>query len=145
MGMIKLCYGTHYPIEDWREYLGLPTGKETEKKCHSCRANNLVANNFCGNCGIDIKAVCARLTNEEIIDISQEAAGVPPVPLQILVSNERVFICQVLSSGKGVISLGRPASNFPWRPIGEEVCNYAQRMGMPAEPPRILAFEEKES
>jgi hypothetical protein len=116
----------HYDMETWRAAVSIPKTDGRSKNCLFCSKKNPSDNNFCGNCGADIKDVDTDLTPAEVVDICLRMSQ-PPIPLQVLADVDNVYIGQVLAEGDNV----------------SMVEAYALRLGLPPLQARIFAFIEK--
>lgn len=143
MSILRLCYGIHCDIDTWRDAIDVPKSDGQSKICGFCSKKNPLINNFCGNCGVDIRGVEADLSPAEIVDITIRQL-MPPVPLQILADSSNVYICQILGEDvKGVmVDFNRPIKTFQWEKIKAMVEEYAMKIGLPGYQTRIFTFVE---
>jgi hypothetical protein len=139
-------------LDTWREAVEIPKLDGRSKTCGFCSKQNPLTNNFCGNCGTDIKDAATDLTPAEVVDITTRMSQ-PPVPIQILADSNGIYICQVLNedmNGKWA-EFKRPAGNFQWKKIKELIEGYVMRINLsspssrnhPAHQVGIFAFVEK--
>lgn len=141
MGILRLCYGVHYDIATWRSVFNAPKKDSSSKTCGFCLRKNAWDNNFCGMCGTDITDVGIDLTPAEMADITIRESG-PPLPLQVMADDKRIYVCQVMDEDRQLVDFKRPMDAFPWKKIRIMLEGYVAALGFPPTPVRIFAFDE---
>lgn len=144
MSNLKLCYGLRLDAVSWAEGLGVQFGKANAKLCRQCNNSNPQTNNFCGNCGSDLRNIPDEVNAADIIQMTIESHGKPPRPLEMLAGRTCIYLCQVLGSGsaeESYVDFQRPINRHPWESIGEAIKQYASLQEPIA--PYLFAIDEK--
>lgn len=125
MSKIKLCFGVLVPAPQWARVIGVKYGEVKSKKCNFCGMKSDPKNNFCGNCGMDIRKDVSSIGPAEIIEITLAKGMVPPRPLQIMALKNDVCVCQVLGEGDGgVAEFSIHPGHAPWDSISNLIMGY---------------------
>lgn len=141
MGILKLCYGFRLDAPSWAEGLGVRFGKVDAKLCNHCNNKNPRTNNFCGNCGADLRLVPDEVNTEDVVKMTIDSLGKPPRPLEMMAGKNWLYLCQVLgSSDDGYVDFQRPISRHPWDSVGEAIKSYASIQGQAS--PYLFAIDK---
>lgn len=144
MGRLKLCFGIKVDAGEWGSALGIKQGEKRAKTCSFCAKGNPSENNFCGNCGCDLRQAAVDMNPIDVVELTLSRLGGPPTPVQLLPGKkDHIYMCQVLATGdNGFVAFQKPIERFPWPAIDKAIRAYADLPDMDAVRPYLFAIDE---
>ena len=140
---LKLCFGIKIDAGIWGKALGIKHDETKSKTCSFCRSENSKKNNFCGNCGTDLR----RMTDaspEDIVELTLSRLGGPPKPIELISGRNCIYLCQILAtSDDDFVAFQRPAERFPWSAIERAIQAYADMPTMEEARPFLFALDNE--
>lgn len=121
-----LCYGTRLETDEWAAVLRVKLGELTSKKCDFCMTENSSRNNYCGNCGTDLRTGPSSISPLDLAELTVAKLGAPPRSLQVLAGKKEIYICQVLAEGSDMAAFEKPLKYYPWEQVSAEIAKYAR-------------------
>ena len=126
MGKVRLCFGVRVDAGEWGRALGIKLGDKCAKNCSFCCKENPTENNFCGNCGSDLRQATVEAP-ADVVELTLSRLGAPPKPIQLIAGNKDcIYMCQELASGDdGFAAFQKPIDRLPWAAIEKAIRDYA--------------------
>lgn len=140
MGRLKLCFGIKADAEEWANALGIKHGDAKAKSCQFCLTTNPKGNNFCGNCGANLRQQVSDVGSADVIEILTRR-GSPPSPVELLPGKNCIYLCQVLATSDGAFAASsKPVEVCPWKGIEKAIRDYAEMQQIK---PYLFALDEE--
>lgn len=121
-----LCYGVRLELEQWALALQIKTGEIKSKKCDFCVTDNPGVNNYCGNCGADLRQGPTSLSSLDLAEITVAKLGTPPRTLRVIAGKGEIYVCQVLAEGQETAAFEKSLKYYPWETVASEVAKYVR-------------------
>lgn len=145
MAKTKLCYGIKIDAGEWGKALGVSIGEKQALICDFCDKDNPKDNNFCGNCGSDLRTVITNVNPTDLVELTLRRLGGPPKPIELLPGSDCIYLCQILASSDGQdAAFTKSIAGYPWATIDRAIRAYAEGPEIEEVRPFIFALNQKE-
>ena len=120
---MMLCFGLKLDAAEWAKALGIEYEANCARECGFCLKSNPRENNFCGNCGADLRKKL-DYNPTDLTEITLLKFGKAPRPIEVFPGKDCIYIAQILADGQHFVPFEKPADRFPWTAISKAISDY---------------------